>query len=50
MRYVAEENVCPITPPEVSGAMMELAGKYFKRFDRDKGRFVSNMLTEFPDD
>lgn len=25
-------------------------GKYFKRFDKEKGRFVSNLTEEYPDD
>ncbi|KAA8909794.1 Hemimethylated DNA-binding protein YccV like-domain-containing protein [Sphaerosporella brunnea] len=49
VRYVAEENIQPIRPKNVS-ALIGLAGKYFKRFDAAEGRFVSNVEAEFPDD
>lgn len=48
-RYVAEENIIPLTDPP-SEALMQFAGKYFKRWDREGGRFVSNMRDEYPDD
>lgn len=48
-RYVAQENIEPLTerPTEV---MLEMAGRYFKRWDSEQGKFVSNMTEEFPDD
>ena len=48
MRYVAEENIHPVsfTPTE---SLMRLAGRYFKRWDSEKGVFVSNMCDEYPD-
>lgn len=47
-RYVAEENI-EITEAEPSAALMGLAGRYFKRWDRESGRFVSNITEEYPD-
>jgi hypothetical protein len=47
--YMAEENIQPIRPKNVS-AFTGLAGKYFKRFDPARGKFVSNVKAEFPDD
>ncbi|OAA41592.1 Cyclin-like F-box [Beauveria brongniartii RCEF 3172] len=32
----------------VTGGMFPLAGKYFKRFDREKCRFISNIDEEYP--
>jgi F-box protein 21 len=49
VRYVAEENITPFKPKNAGGLIL-LAGKYFKRFDKETGMFVSNMKTEFPDD
>lgn len=49
VRYVAQENILPIKP-QVAGPLKALAGKYFKRFDPEEGRFVSNVRHEFPDD
>ncbi|CAN8104832.1 unnamed protein product [Discula destructiva] len=48
-RYVAEENIAPLQdrPPE---SLMRLAGRYFKRWDQESGRFISNMRDEYPDD
>lgn len=48
-RYVAEENIEvlePIDPPE---ALLPIAGKYFKRWDKETRRFVSNIEDEYPD-
>ncbi|KAF2769370.1 F-box domain protein [Teratosphaeria nubilosa] len=52
VRYVAEENIRDVgaqgvAPPET---LMGLAGRYFKRWDRVAGRFVSNIRDEYPDD
>ena len=52
MRYVAEENI-EIIKPDISmipPTLVVLAGKYFKRFDSEKWRFVSNVRDEYPDD
>lgn len=53
MRYVAEENIA-ITQLEhveqVEQDLMDLAGRYFKRWDRSSGTFVSNIRDEYPDD
>jgi len=49
VRYVAEENIRPVKPKNVR-SLIGLAGKYFKRFDPEEGKFVSNMHVEFPDD
>jgi hypothetical protein len=49
-RYVAEDNI-QLTNDEVpSEALMKLAGRYFRRFDREEGVFVSNIRKEYPDD
>ncbi|KAI5813780.1 hypothetical protein BZA77DRAFT_284357 [Pyronema omphalodes] len=51
VRYLAEENIRPIKPQlQNVQPLMHLAGKYFKRFDKETGMFVSNMQAEFPDD
>lgn len=49
-RYVAEENIDIVTPKNLPTEMLRMAGKYFKRFDADKGLFVSNIRDEYPDD
>ena len=52
MRYVAEENI-EIIQPDISSlptALVNLAGKYFKRWDHSTARFVSNIQDEYPDD
>jgi len=48
-RYVAEENIVikEDTPSEV---LMDLAGRYFKRWDLELRRFVSNIREAYPDD
>ena len=48
-RYVAEQNIV-IKEDKPSGALMNLAGKYFKRWDQKLGRFVSNIREIYPDD
>ena len=47
---MAEENIMEVTLMEPPDGLEELAGKYFKRFDPESGRFVSNVRHEFPDD
>jgi F-box protein 21 len=49
IRYVAEENVEIITP-DVPVSLMNLAGRYFKRWDKQTHTFVSNVTDEYPDD
>ena len=49
VRYVAEENIALIQE-DPSKELMALAGQYFKRWDRAKGVFVSNIKDEYPDD
>ncbi|MCJ1378071.1 hypothetical protein MMC17_001167 [Xylographa soralifera] len=49
VRYVAEENIEIITP-EIPHNLMPLAGKHFKRWDKQARRFVSNVKDEYPDD
>lgn len=48
-RYVAEENIIPLTdtPPQ---SLLRLAGRFFRRWDMEEGRFVSNIHDEYPDD
>lgn len=51
VRYVAAENIellGPDTPP--SPALMQLAGRHFKRWDPATHSFVSNLRDEYPDD
>lgn len=49
IRYVAEENITPLmgNPP---ASLMRLAGRYFKRWDEEGARFISNLRDEYPDD
>ncbi|KAF1988175.1 F-box domain protein [Aulographum hederae CBS 113979] len=53
VRYVAEENILPVME-RPTGELMEIAGKYFRRWDDKEGagggRFVSNLREEYPDD
>ena len=49
IRYVAEENV-EIVTPEVPTSLMGLAGRFFKRWDRESRSFISNIRDEFPED
>jgi F-box protein 21 len=49
IRYVAEENVETIEE-EVPHSLMSLAGRYFKRWDKEKQIFVSNIRDEYPED
>ncbi|KAI9697505.1 MAG: hypothetical protein M1820_007771 [Bogoriella megaspora] len=48
-RYVAEENI-RIDTGHPSRRLMTLAGRYFKRWDQEKGAFISNVRDEYPDD
>jgi F-box protein 21 len=49
IRYVAEENI-EIFKPEVPVSLMSLAGRFFKRWDKEKREFVSNIRDEYPED
>ncbi|KAI0134012.1 Hemimethylated DNA-binding protein YccV like-domain-containing protein [Xylariales sp. AK1849] len=49
IRYVAEENI-ESSPAEPSTALMQLAGRYFKRWDKETSKFESNIRDEYPDD
>ncbi|KUI55673.1 F-box only protein 21 [Cytospora mali] len=48
-RYVAEENIERLNerPPQ---DMLRLGGQFFKRWDDEEGKFVSNICDEYPDD
>ncbi|KAI0475741.1 Hemimethylated DNA-binding protein YccV like-domain-containing protein [Xylariaceae sp. FL0804] len=48
-RYVAEENI-ELDYRRPQKALLQLAGKYFKRWDKDRGMFESNMRDDYPDD
>lgn len=50
VRYVAEENIEIITPELPPHDLMALAGRHFKRWDKEARRFVSNIRDEYPDD
>lgn len=49
VRYVAEENIARMYDPPCA-SLMQLAGRYFKRWDGEKRAFVSNIRDEYPDD
>ena len=49
IRYVAEENV-EIIEPEIPISLMSLAGRFFKRWDKQRRVFVSNIRDEYPED
>jgi F-box protein 21 len=49
IRYVAEENI-EIVEPEVPTSLMTLAGRFFKRWDKEARVFVSNIRDEYPED
>jgi F-box protein 21 len=49
IRYVAEESIEIIEPQEPT-SLMSLAGQYFKRWDKERRVFVSNIRDEYPDD
>jgi F-box protein 21 len=48
-RYVAQENIRAVND-EPSGALLHLAGRYFRRWDAGIRRFVSNIKDEYPND
>ncbi|VBB81378.1 Putative protein of unknown function [Podospora comata] len=48
---IAQENVEIITDPaEIPEELFIAAGRFFKRFDRESCRFVSNIKEYYPDD
>jgi hypothetical protein len=55
-RYVAEENVQLLSKAELDtiGEVHERfpieIGMWFKRYDKEAGRFVSNVKAEYPED
>lgn len=51
MHVVAEDNIERICDADlITDDTFPLAGKYFKRFDRDTCTFVSNIKEQYPDD
>ena len=48
-RYVAEENIEILEPIDPPLELLPMAGKCFKRWDRERHRFVSNIQDEYPD-
>lgn len=48
IRYVAEENIDQEWLESVDELSL-LAGKYFKRYSKEDGMFVSNIEDEYPD-
>jgi len=54
-RYVAQENIIPLTPEEFTDEDVEKTfsmqiGKWFRRFDATTATFVSNVRDEYPED
>jgi F-box protein 21 len=49
VRYLAESNMSPIFPDYPEG-IFDLAGRYFRRWDRETKTFLSNIRDEYPDD
>lgn len=49
VRYVAEENITVLSDPPTQN-LLELAGRYFKRWDSEEKVFVSNIRDEYPQD
>lgn len=48
---VSQDNMEIITDPSlIPETLFYLAGKFFKRFDRDTCTFVSNLKEYYPDD
>lgn len=48
IRYVAEENIEQLRSENVDELSL-LAGKYFKRYSKTDGMFVSNIQAEYPE-
>jgi len=49
IRYVAEENI-EIVEPNMPISLLSLAGRLFKRWDKENHVFVSNIRDEYPED
>lgn len=49
VRYVAEENITVLSDTPTQN-LLELAGRYFKRWDSEEKVFVSNIRDEYPQD
>ncbi|KAF2399951.1 hypothetical protein EJ06DRAFT_477776 [Trichodelitschia bisporula] len=50
IRYIAQENIVPVQPDEPpSWNLMNVAGRWFKRYDPFSNSFVSNLEQEYPD-
>ena len=53
-RYVAEENVNLLERYELDDDLSERfpieIGKWFRRWDQERGVFISNVTAEYPDD
>jgi F-box protein 21 len=49
IRYVAEENI-EIVEPNMPISLVSLAGRFFKRWDKENHVFVSNIRDEYPED
>lgn len=49
VRYVAEENITVLEDAPTQN-LLELAGRYFKRWDEGEKIFVSNIRDEYPHD
>jgi len=48
---VDQENMELVTDPDlIPEELIYMAGKFFKRFDRDICTFVSNIKESYPDD
>lgn len=48
-RYVAEENIQLLSERPIED-LMQIAGRYFKRWDDVENKFVSNIRDQYPDD
>ena len=49
MRYVGEENIL-VTKEVFPGEFPITVGKWFKCWDGETGKFVSNVKEEYPED
>ena len=49
VRYVAEENIT-ILEEEIFDEFKAMAGQHFKRWDKQRMAFISNVRDEYPDD
>lgn len=48
-RYVAEENIQILRERPIE-ELLQVAGRYFKRWDDTENKFVSNIRDQYPDD